>query len=203
LRLRIQKYKHWIILFLVFFACCLIGIVFVITLLTPSHHNYETGEQTEEQAESEKTGTYYVYGGAHGLPLCDAPSKYAGIITVIPNRSEVEIISAIKRGYYKVRYKNKEGYVKSRYLLKADQKVSKKTKRKLREDYPLYYVIAEEDTVNMYKKKSSSSKVRAKISVGYSVRILEKTRNGYCRVAYKNKIGYISAEHLTQFNINE
>lgn len=175
----------------------------MITLFTPSHHSYETQVQTEEQAEDGKKGIYYAYGGAHGLPLCDASSKYAKIITVIPNKAKVEIVSTIKRGYYKVRYKNKEGYVKSRYLLKADQKVSKKIKRKLREDYPLYYVIAEEDTIKMYKKKNQSSKVLAEISVGYCVRILDKARDGYCRVAYKNKTGYILAKNLTQFNINE
>ena len=201
LKSKIKKHLPWFILLVVFFLCCLVGLIFAYTMMTPSGHDYSTDDtagEEQEQQEEQKTGTYYVYGGAHGLPLCDAPSPYSKITTVIPDKSEVTILSSKIRGYYKIQYKSREGYVKNRYLLRYDQKVSEKTKKKLLEDYPLYYIDTKEDTVTLYKRKNESSKVVAEIPGGYRVRVLSTAQNGYYRVSYKNRIGYLNAQYVLQ-----
>lgn len=201
MRLPIKKNLPWLILLLVFLLFCVYGVIMFVTMFTPSRHNYSVHQVKEEttEEESQKEGTYYAYGGAHGLPMCSEPSKYSKVVTVIPNKMPVEIVSSLKRGYYKVRYGDKEGYVKSRYLLTVDQKASKKVKKKLKEEYPLYYVVNCDESVNLYKKRKETSKVKAQVPKGYSVRVLSTVEKGYYRVAYKNKIGYISAENLTKY----
>lgn len=179
----------------------LIGIIFVVTLFSPSGHNYTDilpQTQQTEQDKEQKTGTYYVYGGAHGLPLHNEPSQYAKVLAVIPNKTPIKIISKATRGYYKINYKQLEGYVQEEYLLTSDQKVSDKLKEKLQNAYPMYYVVNCNEFANLYSKKNTSSKVLAEVSFQYRVRVLEK-KKGYYRVAYKNKIGYIIAEKLSQF----
>lgn len=201
MRLKIQKHLHWVILLSGFLILILIGIIFVVGIFSPSGHDYTDilpkTERTEQEKEQKK-GTYYVYGGAHGLPLHNEPSQYSKVLSVIPNKTPIKIISKATRGYYKIYYKQLEGYVQDQYLLTSNQKVSDKLKKKLRNAYPLYYVVNCNEFANLYSKKKTSSKVLAEVSFQYRVRVLEK-KKGYYRVAYKNKIGYIAEENLSQF----
>lgn len=176
----------------------LFGILFAIKMFSPSWHDYTSEVEETEQTDDQKTGMYYVYGGAHGLPLHAEPSKYSKVIKVIPNKTAVKIVGHSTRGYYKISYDDGEGYVQGQYLLTSNQKVSTKIKKTLRNAYPLYYVINCSDSTNLYSKKSASSKVLAKVSFQYRVRVLER-KDGYYRVAYKNRIGYIRAKNLSQF----
>lgn len=199
MKLNIKEHLPWILLFLAFLLAGVAGTVFLMEMFTPSSHDYSSDKTIEETTEEEeKTGTYYVYGGAHGLPFSSEPSQYAEILNVIPNKTPVEIVSGLKRGYYKIRYQNQEGYVKSIYLLRADQSADDEVKTQLKEDYPLYYVTNCKESANLYKKQDASSKVVTKVPKGYQVRALSVSRKGYCRVAYKNKTGYIPAEYLSK-----
>ena len=95
--------------------------------------------------------------------------------------------------------KKQEGYVQGRYLLKYNQEAGSKLKERLTSDYPLYYVVNCEGHANMYRRRNSSSKVIAKVEFGYRVRLLEKGRNNYYKVAYRNKIGYIESKYLSKY----
>lgn len=196
---RLRPYLHWIILIGLVIVTIICGLIFTKTLLSPSRHDYEQMVKEDQSQEKEKEGIYYVYGGAHGLPLHKEASRYAKILTVMPNQTEVEIITKASRGYYKIRYQSREGYVQGRYLLEFNQKVSKKTRERLANDYPLYYVVNCDGHANMYRRRNLSSKVIAEVEFGYQVRLLEEGRNNYYKVAYKNKVGYISSKYLSKY----
>ena len=85
------------------------------------------------------------------------------------------------------------------YLLKYNQEAGSKLKERLTSDYPLYYVVNCEGHANMYRRRNSSSKVIATVEFGYRVRLLEKGRNNYYKVAYRNKIGYIESKYLSKY----
>lgn len=199
MKARLKPYLHWIILLALILLVIICGLLFVKTILSPSDYDYEQAAEEKSEQEDEKEGTYYVYGGTHGLPLHKEASKHSKIITVIGNGASVEIVTKSYRGYYKIQYKKQEGYVKGRYLLKYNQEAGSKLKERLTSDYPLYYVVNCEGHVNMYRRRNSSSKVIAKVEFGYRVRLLEKGRNHYYKVAYRNKIGYIESKYLSKY----
>lgn len=168
-------------------------------MISPSNHDYDRAVETKSDEKKQKEGTYYVYGGCHGLPLHKEASKYSKVILAIPNKSPVEIITKSHRGYYKIEYQNHEGYVQGRYLLKFNQNAGSKLRKRLANDYPLYYVVNCDGSAKIYRRRNKSSKVIAEVDFGYRVRLLEKGRNNYYKVAYKNEIGYISSEYLSKF----
>lgn len=191
--------SRWFILLGVIIIVIIAGLVFAKVLLSPSNHDYTTAVK-EEKEKDYKTGTYYVYGGAHGLPLHVEPSKHSKVIKAIPNKAAVEIITHSYRGFYKIKYRNLEGFVQGRYLLKFNKAPGEKLKERLSSDYPLYYVVNCKKHTNLYIRRNSSSKVLTKVDYGYRVRLLETGRNGYYKVAYKNRVGYISSECLSKFD---
>lgn len=189
----------WIVLVLLLIGVICVGAKFAYQLFAPyvSHYIEQHTEQKEQKSVA-KTGTYYVYGGAHGLPMHEEPSQYSKVKKAIPNKSEVEILYKSKRGYYKVRFGKKDGYVKGKYLLKRSEEPSERLKEQLREEYPLYYVVNCQGYTNLYYGRNAE-KVLLKVPYGYRVRVLGEVRKGFYRVAFRNRIGYISSEQLSKF----
>ena len=197
---KLQAFSKWVVMFFIIFFIVLFGGYFMSVMLSSATPEDSVARDVVKDFEySElKEGTYYVYGGAHGLPMNKAASEFSKIVTVIPNKSAVEILSKSTRGFYKIKYNDRIGYVQGDYLLTLDEKPSKKLKKKLRTDYPLYTVENCVEYVSLFSKKDTSSKVKMKVYYGERVRVLGNASDGYYRVAYRNKVGYILEDYLVK-----
>ena len=106
------------------------------------------------------------------------------IIRTMPKFSVVEVITRYKNGWYLVNYKGKSGYASAKYLVDTDeqQKVIKVTTAKLR------------------LRSSMSAKTDANIILiipkGNKVELLSEQENGWVKVKYGSRIGYVMSQYL-------
>ena len=63
-----------------------------------------------------------------------------------------------------------------------------------------YYVVNVEKSVNMREKASTSSSVIQEVPKGYSVKYLGESSDGFMRVRYNGKTGYINSKYLNRIN---
>lgn len=117
-----------------------------------------------------------------------ASTKYA-ILTTIPNGSKVTIVNKQANGWYKVQYGAKIGYVSGDYLKVTTQAVTTP-------DVTATQVGTTTDNLNMRTGSSTNYAILLTIPKGKQVDILHKESNGWYRVQYNGKIGYVSGLYL-------
>lgn len=196
--MKFRAFLGWFTMFVTVFFIVLFGGYFLAVMLSSATPENSVVREVVRDFGDSKEGTYYTYGGAHGLPMRQEASNYAKVISVIPNKTPVEIVSKSTRGFYKIKYNDKIGFVQSIYLLKVDETPSEEVKQQLMTEFPLYTVANCAEYVSLFSKKDTSSKVKAKAYFGSRVRVLEAARDGYFRVAYKNRVGYIKEQYLVK-----
>ena len=121
------------------------------------------------------------------LNLRDKASTSGRILTTIPKGKTVTILSEKdENGWYKVSYDGKTGYVSRSYLTTSNSTpaVSK--------------TGTATENLNLRDKASTSGKILTTIPKGKTVTILsEKDENGWYKVSYGGKTGYVSGSYLT------
>ncbi len=196
--MKFRAFLGWFTMFVIVFFTVLFGGYFLAVMLSSATPENSVVREVVRDFGDSKEGTYYTYGGAHGLPMRQEASNYAKVIKVIPNKSPVKIVSKSNRGFYKIKYNEKVGFVQGMYLLKIDEAASDEVKNQLKEDFPIYTVANCAEYVSLFSKRNTQSKVKGKAYYGARVRVLEAARDGYYRVAYRNRVGYIKEQYLVQ-----
>ncbi|MCQ2491735.1 MAG: SH3 domain-containing protein [Lachnospiraceae bacterium] len=194
--MKFKAFLGWFTMFVTVFLVVLFGGYFLAVMLSSATPEDSVVREVVRDFGDSKEGVYYTYGGAHGLPIRQEASNYAKVIKVIPNKTPVEIVSKSTRGFYKIKYNEKIGFVQGMYLLKLNEKPSDELKKHLREDFPIYTVSNCAEYVSLFSKKDTQSKVKGKVYYGCQVRVIELARDGYFKVAYRNRVGYIKEEYL-------
>lgn len=105
-------------------------------------------------------------------------------ITNIKKGSVVEIEGRASNGWYRVEYRDREGYISSKYVTVYDSE---------------YIDIDKKGTitsnVNMRLGASSKSKKVDYLKKGAVIEIESKTSNGWYKIEYKGRDGYISQKY--------
>ena len=137
--------------------------------------------------DTSNTTTKYV--NATSLNFRSGPSTSYSIIGSISKGSKVEVIST-SNGWSKIKYDGKTGYVSSKYLTSSAPESSTTTTK---------YVNA--TTLNVRSGPSTSYSVIGSLSNGSKVEVIS-TSNGWSKINYNGKTGYVSSQYLSSSATN-
>lgn len=158
---------------------------------------------TAAQAESAWIST-----GKGNLNMRKKASRKSDIVREIPDRSEVELLSAEGEWSY-VEYKGKKGYVKTEFLSMAAPQEKKESAdgnapagqtAQAADEAALQqggyaFVNTGSGALNMRRKKDAKSSVAAEIPNGERVAV-ESAFEDWSRITYKGKTGYVKTQYL-------
>ncbi|WP_455539438.1 SH3 domain-containing protein [Terrisporobacter sp.] len=118
---------------------------------------------------------------------CSTSSKFLGYI---PKNTKVSIVRVTSTNWYKIKYKNSYAYVIGKYikLTPSENVISRGT--------------VTSTTLNVRKSKSTSSAKLATLKKGARVAIVKKESNGWYKIKYNDKYGYISNKYVRIISSN-
>ena len=123
------------------------------------------------------------------LNVRSEPSKIGEVIGYLAPNEEVKVTGQCNEtGWYRIEYKGKVGYASNSYLL--DQKPV------VEEEKPEITMYATAN-VNVRSKPNTSGTVLGVLTTGTSVLAYGPAENGWIKVLYKEKVGYVSEKYLT------
>ncbi|MCC3863260.1 SH3 domain-containing protein [Terrisporobacter petrolearius] len=132
--------------------------------------------------ESSNTTTKYV--NTTSLNFRSGPSTSYSVIGKLSSGTKVEVLST-SNGWSKIKYDGKTGYVSSEYLSSSAPESSNTTTK---------YVNT--STLNVRSGPSTSYSVIGTLSSGTKIGVIS-TSNGWSKIKYNNKTGYVSSEYLS------
>ena len=152
--------------------------------------SYLTTSPSGSTTITTKTGT-----ATENLNLRNQASLSGKILTTIPKGKTVTILSEKdENGWYKVSYDGKTGYAISNYIKEGDSN-SESTDSTPSTPVPIEGQPTE--NLNLRDQPSTSGKILTTIPKGKTVTILsEKNANGWYKVSYNGKTGYVSGSYF-------
>ena len=152
--------------------------------------NSESTESAPSKPTVSKTGTT-----TENLNLRNQASLSGKILTTIPKGKTVTILSEKdENGWYKVSYDGKTGYAISNYIKEGDSN-SESTDSTPSTPVPIEGQPTE--NLNLRDQPGTSGKILTTIPKGKIVTILsEKNANGWYKVSYNGKTGYVSGSYF-------
>lgn len=141
------------------------------------------------------------------LNMRSSGSTNASILTKIPRATLVYVVSESK-GWSKILYNGKEGYVSSQYLsnskpsvLKPEPEVEQGSKpndesNNTKDTVLKYVYVSEGSTLNMRAEASTSASIVTKLVRGTVVTVFSE-ENGWARITANGLTGYVSSQYLT------
>lgn len=107
-------------------------------------------------------------------------TKEDNVLVVIPKGKIVDVLSGLEDGWYKVMYKTTTGYVSGKYLAKNTDKVTTTANLRLRSSM----------------KTSTTDNILLVIPKGKSAPVISRYTNGWYKIKYKSKTGYVDGTYL-------
>ena len=152
--------------------------------------SYLTTSPSGSTTITTKTGT-----ATENLNLRNQASLSGKILTTIPKGKTVTILSEKdENGWYKVSYDGKTGYAISNYIKEGDSN-SESTDSTPSTPVPIEGQPTE--NLNLRDQPGTSGKILTTIPKGKIVTILsEKNANGWYKVSYNGKTGYVSGSYF-------
>ena len=152
--------------------------------------NSEATESAPSKPTVSKTGTT-----TENLNLRNQASLSGKVLMTIPKGKTVTILSEKdENGWYKVSYDGKTGYAISNYIKEGDSN-SESTDSTPSTPVPIEGQPTE--NLNLRDQPSTSGKILTTIPKGKTVTILsEKNANGWYKVSYNGKTGYVSGSYF-------
>ena len=152
--------------------------------------NSEATESAPSKPTVSKTGTT-----TENLNLRNQASLSGKVLMTIPKGKTVTILSEKdENGWYKVSYDGKTGYAISNYIKEGDSN-SESTESTPSTPVPIEGQPTE--NLNLRDQPGTSGKILTTIPKGKIVTILsEKNANGWYKVSYNGKTGYVSGSYF-------
>lgn len=128
---------------------------------------------------------FQVYNCNSYVTLRKSPSTSAKALTTIPYGKTVRWCygynnGRTKNGFYKVIYGNKTGYVLAKYLGRTYRAK----------------VVKCNSYITLRSSTSTKAKALKRIPKGATIYYEASSRNGFCRVNYKGKLGYVLKKYV-------
>ncbi|SDB08610.1 SH3 domain-containing protein [Eubacterium oxidoreducens] len=156
---------------------------------TTEESTEESTEETSEDSSQEEEVTYvYAKTEVNVRKKASIDSKSLGLLK---QGKKVQLIEKMDNGWSKVKYKNKTGYIKSKYLTK--KKPSAESTAFSKGDK-----IRLTMSVNIRKKASENSKRIGLAYSGEKVTVVKCLDSGWTKVKWNGKTGYIKTSVLKE-----
>ena len=152
---------------------------------------YVSGAYLNAKTNSSTTTTIKTGTATENLNVRDKASTSGKILTTIPKGKTLQVLSEKDaNGWYKVSYGGKIGYSIASYI-----KVNEATNTP---STPVTKSGTTTENLNLRDQASTTGKILMTIPKGKTIQVLsEKDVNGWYKVSYDGKIGYVNGAYIT------
>jgi len=126
------------------------------------------------------------------ITLRSRPSTSAAAITKIPKGDVVTYLDSLDNGFYKVIYHGHTGYALSQYLTYDRYGYGYSFQRG-----DVLTVVNCDEYISLRKKPDPQASRITTIDKGEVVTYLSSASNGFCKVRYNGKTGYVLVSYLS------
>lgn len=155
-------------------------------------------------AAADKRVSFSVKTSAN-LNLRQGPSTKKKSLVVVPKNTTLKATAQASNGWYKVSYKGKSGYLSNAYAKKVASKPAAKPTVKKPASKPASTKdrassIWIKTSANLNLRQGSSSKHKSLLTIpkNTSLKTTAQASNGWYKVKYKNKTGYLSNAYVSK-----
>ena len=138
---------------------------------------------------------YGVYYTTSNLNLRAGMSTSAQKLVTIPKGAKVNLIMKYSNGWSKVSYNSKTGYVSSQYISKTDS--NNTTNPTNPTPSPSSKTARTTAVLNLRRGAGTNYSSIMKIPQNATVNVLTRYNNGWSKVSYSGKVGFVSNQYLT------
>lgn len=119
-------------------------------------------------------------------------------LLVVPKNTTLKVSAQASNGWYKVSYKTKTGYISNAYATKIAAKPAPKPAPKpvSTKDKPSTIWVKNSANLNLRASSRSTSKSLLTIPKNTTLKVSAQAPNGWYKVSYKGKTGYISNAYV-------
>ncbi len=128
---------------------------------------------------------------ASALRMRSAPSTDSSILTLLPAGAQVEIYESVN-GWYRAGWEDYTGYLSSAYVRLSPAAESSAPVENGQET--VQYAVIMGSGVNVRSAPSTDAEVLGRVNIGDKLP-LRAVENGWCRVAYGDRIAFVSARY--------
>jgi len=141
--------------------------------------------------EAASTTTYTVT--ASTLNVRSGKSTKNKVIGTVKKGTKLSVQKKESNGWYKIKFKNKTGYVSGTYVKKTTS-TSNSTSKASTSSTTTYTVTA--STLNVRSGKSTKNKVIGSVKKNTKLTVQKKESNGWYKITFKGKTGYVSGSYV-------
>lgn len=138
------------------------------------------------QADTVSAGAAYGYAAATAtVNVRSSDSEQADKIGQVGSGTRVQVQEVLVNGWTKVVYEGKDGYIKSEYLQREENVA----------DLEVIGTVTATATVNVRAAGSTESERLGILAEGETADLLAR-QDGWCKIVYQGKVGYVKAEYV-------
>lgn len=173
-----------------------------------SEDSVEAGASAEEESGT----TIRTIRATDVVNIRSSDSETADIIAKTTKGEEFTQLEALANGWSRIEYNGSEAYVKTEFFEVVAEETVETTDAETSENTTATDTSSEStkvsslatgkmtvsDTVRLRKSQSTDAEILTMIYEGSTVNVIEQYANGWAKVEYSNKTGYIKSEFLSK-----
>ncbi|MGM9987325.1 MAG: N-acetylmuramoyl-L-alanine amidase, partial [Bacillaceae bacterium] len=145
-------------------------------------------------SEVDKTKSYIV--NTDVLNVRDKAGTHGKQIGQVKQGTSLNVLGKESNGWYKINYEGKTGYVSGEYVTVKNAGSSSTPPTSSEVDKTKIYTV-NTDVLNVRDKASTSGNKIGRVYKGKVLNVLGKESNGWYKINYEGKTGYVSGEYVT------
>lgn len=148
----------------------------------------EVTETTETEEEETQPSGPVEARTTTTINVRSSDSETADKLGKLDGGTKIEVLEMRPNGWSKIKYNGKDAFVKSDYIevLVVEDASSME----------VIGTITAKDTVNVRAKDDQTSEKLGVIYAGDTLELIEKLSNGWSKIKYKGKVGYVKSEYV-------
>lgn len=147
----------------------------------------KTGYVSSDYVKKSVTSTTKTYVTTANLNIRSGPSTSSSIVVTVKQGTQLTAMEQPSNGWLKVSYQGKTGYVSTQYLKESTGSS---------ETAPASSVYVATSNVNVRTTPSTAGAVMATIKAGTQLDVTAKAANGWLKITYQGKAGYVSGQYV-------